>query len=242
MRAVADVKLQPFGQGEIAERGMLHEEIVPAGRQELVREGEEARHAVPQLPLHRAGIRPLGRFGCGRGGTAGGNPSDIEIHKLGKPLSHGSRPAPHRGLGAALSVRIERAHWRRAATACSRAARRSAALGGTYTVTNVPASAGRGLARGASLQASAAPARPHANRRATVAPGTLIPKIVRVNLLRRHPIALALIALLLVSALRPSPPLVDAVAGAPPADVDLVRPTLYTLLAPVSNVLDALTF
>ncbi len=30
--------------------------------------------------------------------------------------------------------------------------------------------------------------------------------------------------------------------GAPPADVDLVRPTLYTLLAPVSNVLDALTF
>jgi len=32
------------------------------------------------------------------------------------------------------------------------------------------------------------------------------------------------------------------VTGAPPADVDLVRPTLYTLLAPVSNVLDALTF
>ncbi|PYP01012.1 MAG: hypothetical protein DMD57_15300, partial [Gemmatimonadetes bacterium] len=62
------------------------------------------------------------------------------------------------------------------------------------------------------------------------------------NLLRRHPIALALIALLLVSALRPSPPLVDAVTGAPPADVDLVRPMLYTLLAPVSNVLDALTF
>ena len=61
-------------------------------------------------------------------------------------------------------------------------------------------------------------------------------------MLRRHPIALALIALLLVSALRPSPPLVDAVTGAPPADVDLVRPMLYTLLAPVSNVLDALTF
>src|SRR5256885_695036 len=34
----------------------------------------------------------------------------------------------------------------------------------------------------------------------------------------------------------------DSVGGAPPADVDLVRPTLYTLLAPVSNVLDALTF
>jgi hypothetical protein len=63
-----------------------------------------------------------------------------------------------------------------------------------------------------------------------------------VNLLRRHPIALTLVALLLVSALAPSPPLVDAVSGGPPAEVDLVRPTLYTLLAPVSNVLDALTF
>src|SRR3989449_1989158 len=106
----------------------------------------------------------------------------------------------------------------------------------------VPASAGRGLARGFSPQASAAPARQHVSRRATVASSTLIPKIVRVNLLRRHPIALTLIALLLFSALVPLPPLVDAGSGAPPADVDLVRPTLYTLLAPVSNVLDALTF
>ncbi|HYR99255.1 MAG TPA: hypothetical protein VEO58_09585, partial [Gemmatimonadales bacterium] len=62
------------------------------------------------------------------------------------------------------------------------------------------------------------------------------------NLLRRHPIAFTLIALVLLSALAPLPALVDAVSGAPPADVDLVRPTLYTLLAPVSNVLDALTF
>jgi hypothetical protein len=62
------------------------------------------------------------------------------------------------------------------------------------------------------------------------------------NLLRRHLIALALIALVFLSALVPLPPLVDAVSGAPPADVDLVRPALYTLLAPVSNVLDALTF
>src|SRR3989442_5723313 len=106
----------------------------------------------------------------------------------------------------------------------------------------VPASAGRGLARGFSPQASAAPARQHVSRRATVASSTLIPKIVRVNLLRRHPIALALIALLLLSALVPLPPLLDAVSGGPPADVDLVRPTLYTLLAPISNVLDALTF
>src|SRR3989454_6995570 len=106
----------------------------------------------------------------------------------------------------------------------------------------VPASAGRGFARGFSPQASAAPARQHVSRRATVASSTLIPKIVRVNLLRRHPIALTLIALLLLSALVPLPPLVDAGSGAPPADVDLVRPTLYTVLAPVSNVLDALTF
>jgi len=63
-----------------------------------------------------------------------------------------------------------------------------------------------------------------------------------VNLLRRHPIALALIALVFLSALVPLPPLLDPGSGAPPADVDLVRPTLYTLLAPVSNVLDALTF
>ena len=62
------------------------------------------------------------------------------------------------------------------------------------------------------------------------------------NLLRRHPIAFVLIALVLLSALGPLPPLVDAVSGAPPADVDLVRPMLYTLLAPLSNVLDALTF
>ncbi len=62
------------------------------------------------------------------------------------------------------------------------------------------------------------------------------------NLLRRHPIALALIALVLLSALSPLPPLVDAVSGAPPPDADLLRPTLYTVLAPLSNMLDALTF
>jgi hypothetical protein len=62
------------------------------------------------------------------------------------------------------------------------------------------------------------------------------------NLVRRHPIALALIALVLISALRPLPPLVDPGSGAPPVDADLVRPVLYTLLAPVSNLLDALTF
>src|SRR5256714_3493682 len=69
-----------------------------------------------------------------------------------------------------------------------------------------------------------------------------MPKIVRMNLLRRYPITCTLLALLLVSALAPLPPLVDAVSGAVPYDVDLVRPALYTVLAPLSDVLDALTF
>ena len=69
-----------------------------------------------------------------------------------------------------------------------------------------------------------------------------MPKIVRMNLLRRYPIAFTLMALVIVSALAPLPPLVDAVTGAPPYDVDLVRPATYTLLAPLLDVLDALTF
>jgi len=75
-----------------------------------------------------------------------------------------------------------------------------------------------------------------------VASGTRIPKIVRVNLLRRHPIALGLILLVMLSALTQVPPLVDVASGAPPPDADLVRPVLYTLFAPIENVLDALTF
>jgi len=63
-----------------------------------------------------------------------------------------------------------------------------------------------------------------------------------VNLLRRHPIALGLLVLLIVSGLQPLPPLLDAVTGTVPAGADLVRPTTYTMLAPLSNVLDALTF
>jgi hypothetical protein len=63
-----------------------------------------------------------------------------------------------------------------------------------------------------------------------------------VNLLRRHPIAIALVALLVVTAFRPLPPLVDAVTGSPPGDVELVRPVLYTVLAPLSDTLDAFTF
>ncbi len=62
------------------------------------------------------------------------------------------------------------------------------------------------------------------------------------NLLRRHPIALALVALVLLSAFAPLPALVDAVSGTPPPDADLVRPAAYTLFAPLSDVLDALTF
>jgi len=63
-----------------------------------------------------------------------------------------------------------------------------------------------------------------------------------VNLLRRHPIAIALVALLLVTAFHPLPPLVDAVTGSPPGDVEFVRPAMYTALAPLSDTLDALTF
>jgi len=59
---------------------------------------------------------------------------------------------------------------------------------------------------------------------------------------RRHPIALALLALLLGSALQPLPGLVDAVTGTVPAGADLVRPIAYTVLSPLSNVLDTLTF
>jgi len=63
-----------------------------------------------------------------------------------------------------------------------------------------------------------------------------------VNLLRRHPIAIALVALLLVSAFHALPPVVDVVTGSPPGDVELVRPATYTALAPLSDTLDALTF
>lgn len=58
----------------------------------------------------------------------------------------------------------------------------------------------------------------------------------------RHPIALLVAAAVLAGAAAPLPPLVDAATAAPPGDAELVRPLLYTLLAPVSDTLDALTF
>jgi hypothetical protein len=61
-------------------------------------------------------------------------------------------------------------------------------------------------------------------------------------MLRRHPIALALVVLLLATAIHPLPPLVDAITGSAPGDVDLERPILYVLFAPLSTTLDALTF
>ena len=60
--------------------------------------------------------------------------------------------------------------------------------------------------------------------------------------MRRHPLAAALVVLLLVTALRPLPQLVDAVTGAPPGDAVLVKPFWYLVLAPPSDMLDALTF
>src|SRR2546426_7592536 len=65
---------------------------------------------------------------------------------------------------------------------------------------------------------------------------------LRVNLLRRHPVAVALVVLLLATAIHPLSPLVDAVTGSAPGDADLDRPILYVLFAPLSNSLDALTF
>jgi hypothetical protein len=63
-----------------------------------------------------------------------------------------------------------------------------------------------------------------------------------VNAARRYPITVALIVLVLVSALDPLPSLVDAVTGAAAADADLMRPLTYVIIAPISDVLDGLTF
>ena len=62
------------------------------------------------------------------------------------------------------------------------------------------------------------------------------------NLLRRHPIALALVLVLVATAVRPLPSVVDAVTGSAPGGVELHRPVLYVLFAPLSTTLDALTF
>jgi hypothetical protein len=66
---------------------------------------------------------------------------------------------------------------------------------------------------------------------------------VPVRFLVRHPIALLLAGAVLWSARSAVPPVVDAVTwAAPGGDVELVRPPGYVLAAPLSNVLDALTF
>ena len=62
------------------------------------------------------------------------------------------------------------------------------------------------------------------------------------NLLRRHPVAIMLVLLLVITAIHPLSPLVDAITGSAPGDADLDRPTLYVMFAPLSNVLDGLTF
>ena len=64
-----------------------------------------------------------------------------------------------------------------------------------------------------------------------------------VRFLARHLIALLLAGAVLWSARTAAPPLVDVVTGAAPGgEIDLVRPLSYVLTAPLSNVLDALTF
>ena len=62
------------------------------------------------------------------------------------------------------------------------------------------------------------------------------------RLVRRHPIAVTLAVLIVLTAVSPLPPLLDAVTGAPAGDADLSRPWLYLVLAPASDLLDALTF
>ena len=62
------------------------------------------------------------------------------------------------------------------------------------------------------------------------------------NIIRRHPFACLLAALVLVTALVPLPALLDAVTGSAPADAELARPLGYVVFAPLSDTLDALTF
>jgi hypothetical protein len=63
-----------------------------------------------------------------------------------------------------------------------------------------------------------------------------------VNFLRRHPLAVILTILVIAGAFAPLPAIVDAVTGAPAGDAEVTRPVLYLLAAPVSSVLDAVTF
>jgi predicted metal-dependent phosphoesterase TrpH len=63
-----------------------------------------------------------------------------------------------------------------------------------------------------------------------------------VNYLRRHPLAITVTILVIAGAFAPLPAVVDAVTGAPAGDADLTRPALYVIFAPISNLLDAVTF
>ncbi len=60
--------------------------------------------------------------------------------------------------------------------------------------------------------------------------------------MRRHLLAGALGLIVLAAAFYPLPGVVDIATGSTPGDADLIRPTSYVLLAPLSNTLDALTF
>lgn len=59
---------------------------------------------------------------------------------------------------------------------------------------------------------------------------------------RRHLLAVALGIAVLTAAMSPLPAVIDAVTGVPAGNANLVNPALYVLLAPLSNILDALTF
>jgi len=63
-----------------------------------------------------------------------------------------------------------------------------------------------------------------------------------VRQVRRHLLAVALGLAVLAAAMAPLPAVIDAVTGAPAGNANLVNPAVYLLLAPLSNILDALTF
>jgi hypothetical protein len=66
--------------------------------------------------------------------------------------------------------------------------------------------------------------------------------ILGVHQVRRHLLAVALGIAVLAAAMSPLPAVLDAVTGAPAGNANLVNPAFYLLLAPLSNILDALTF
>lgn len=67
-------------------------------------------------------------------------------------------------------------------------------------------------------------------------------RILEVNALRRHPLAAIFTVLVITGSFWPLPGIVDAATGATAGDAVLSRPLWYVVFAPVSDLLDAVTF